>query len=80
MDIIPGKDFTDKDTEYMRRQTAHVMDGEQYVQVNIVDHLTLMPNGKFTPVLNYILNPALSPDKKRSKTHRAYLYLSVSMG
>lgn len=67
VDIIPGKDFTDKDTEYMRRQTAHVMDGEQYVQVNIVDHLTLMPNGKFTPVLNYILNPALSPDKKKEQ-------------
>lgn len=57
--VVPGKGFTEEDKQYLLSQTGHVMSGTQYVKVEIVDRIQTMPNGKFLPVLNYLLNPVL---------------------
>ena len=58
--VIPGNGYTTQDSKYLLNQTAHVMGGADYVELKEVSDLQTMPNGKFLPVLNYLLNPALS--------------------
>ena len=36
------------------------MGGPQFVEIKEVTEIQMLPNGKFLPVLNYILNPVLT--------------------
>lgn len=58
--VIPGKSYTEDDARYLFEQTAHVMGGPQFVEIKEVTEIQMLPNGKFLPVLNYILNPVLT--------------------
>mgnify|MGYP007028718566 FL=1 len=58
--VIPGKGYTEDDARYLFEQTAHVMGGPQFVEIKEVTEIQMLPNGKFLPVLNYILNPVLT--------------------